>query len=578
MSRCLCIVTIPLLIASTVAAQPAKDPLRFVPSQTELVIKVERPRDLIETVEKHDLFQQAQKLTGVRELYDTTNFRQLYQLIAYFEKQLGKDRNDILDDISYGGVVLAARLTPPTGALLIVQAKDETRLRRFVDLGLEIVGKELERQESKDKIVREKSGRFDIGRIGPKLHFAIADGALLVSPEEPTLKQALDTQRKKGGAKNIVTLPNFIDARKKAAPKAMGWLWLHLEELRKNNEFKSGLDTVGLDPAQMVLFGGIGDIVRRASYLTATLTPDGADGYRIAVQMPSGRDGMAPLKHMMLSANDDSTLPLLLPPRVIASTSYFLDLGQFWDKRVEILGEQNAKGLDEGNKNLAKFLGGIKLSKLFHAAGPHHRLVFAQQKESPYKIKPAAPFPAFALVVDMRDPSFGKDMNSILRSAALLLTFQVGLNLKEEKYKDCDLVSYYFTETKKVEGDVTNVRFNFSPTYVTVGNNFVMSATAELARDLIDVLQMEKNPQANKASMKTKVFASGFADIARANQDAALTQLILAQALPPQTAKEELRRILDLTERLGSLGLEINYGTNDFRYDILWRPHKSKTK
>ena len=97
---------------------------------------------------------------------------------------------------------------------------------------------------------------------------------------------------------------------------------------------------------------------------------------------------------------------------------------------------------------------------------------------------------------------------------------------------------------------------------------------AELARDLIDVIQAEKKQKPSKASMRTQVFAAGFADIARANEDAALTQLILAQALPPKTAKEELRTILDWVDRLGSLRLEMTYGDNDFRYDILWQAKK----
>src|SRR5262249_28116989 len=157
-----------------------------------------------------------------------------------------------------------------------------------------------------------------------------------------------------------------------------------------------------------------------------------------------------------------------------------------------------------------------------------------------------APFPAFALVVDMRDPSFAKDMNSIFRAGALVATFQFGLNLKEDTYKDCEMVSYYFSETKKVEGDPQNARFNFSPTYVKVGDFFVMSATNELARDLVDALKAEQTQKPIKASMRTQVHASGLADFVRLNEEAALTQLILSQALPPKGAKEELRAILDL--------------------------------
>jgi hypothetical protein len=563
-----------LVFAPVLSAQPKKDPLRFVPSQAELVVKVNHPRDLVEAVEKNELFLQAQKLAGVREYYDTTNFQQLYQLIAYFEKELGKERNEILDDIGAGGIVIAAKLTAPQGALLVVQSKDEAKLRKFVELALDIVGKELERQESKDKIVRKKYDRFDGGQIGPKLNFALADGALLISPDAMVLKMALDLQLKKEAGQSILQIPAFTDARKQAPAKALAWTWLHLEELRKDEKFKNGLDAAGLDPAQMLLFGGLADLLKRAPYVSAALTRDGPTDYRLGIQMPRGREGMAPLKHMITPADDNGTLPPLAPPRALASFSYFLDLGQFWEKRVEILGEKNAKGLDEGNQNVAKLLGNIKLSKLFQAAGPHHRLVFAQQKESPYKLKPATPFPAFALVIDMRDPGFAKDMNSIFRTGALLATFQIGLTLKETTYKDCDLVSYYFSETKKFEGDPTNARFNFNPTYVAVGDQFVMSATAELARDLIDVIKAERKAKPSKASMRTQVFASGFADIARANEDATLTQLILAQALPPKTAKEELRTILDWVDRLGSLRLEMTYGDSDFRYDILWKAKK----
>src|SRR5262249_3706413 len=157
----------------------------------------------------------------------------------------------------------------------------------------------------------------------------------------------------------------------------------------------------------------------------------------------------------------------------------------------------------------------------------------------PYTAKPGAPFPAVALVVDMRDPSFAKDMNAIFRSAALLATFSVGLTLKEETYKECDMVSYHFNEKKKVEFDPQNIRLNFVPTYATVGDQFVMAGTAELARDLIDILKAEQKSRPSTASMRTELFASGIANIGRSNQDAALTQLILGQALPPNAAKKE---------------------------------------
>jgi hypothetical protein len=576
--RSICTLVLIFCTAGIGSAQTAKDPLRFVPSHAEAVAKIDRPRELLETVLQNELFQQAQKLAGVREYYDSTNFQRVYQLIAYFEKQLGKTKEELLDELGAGGIVVAAKFSEPGGVLLVMQAKDEAGLRRFVDLALDVIDKELDRQESKDRIVRTKYHGFDIGQIGPpKVSFAIADAALLVASDDKVLKAALDALKNKE-QKGIAQTEAFIDARKQAPKGAMAWAWLHLEQIReKNPNFKNGLDAAASDPFQMLIFGGLSNTLRRAPYLTVAVTRDGAN-YRLGFSMPRGREGMGALSHMLLPTDGNGTLPPLMPPRTISSTSYFLDLGRFWDKRVDILGAQNAKGLDEAEQNVAKFLGGIKLSKLLNAMGTHHRVVVTQPKEHPYKVQPAQRFPSFALVVDMRDPSFAKDMNSIFRAGALLATFSYGLNLRETKHNEYDMVSYYFSETKKVEGDPANLRFNFSPSYVTVGNQLVMSSSAELARDLIDVLKAEKSAKANAASMRTHVHASGLTAVIKANDDNILTQLILSQALPPNTAKKELHAIIDWVEQLGSLRVEQTYGGTDFRYEILWQPKEPRTK
>lgn len=566
--RWICLLAVLLLSVSGASAQGPKDPLRFVPIQAEWVVTVKNPGDLIALVEKHAVFQNTLKLAGGRELYDTTNFQRLYQLIAFFEKELGQSRDELVADLGAGGVVLAAKLTSPGGAVVILQSRDEARLRKFVELALTVFQQELDRQESKDKIVRKKYNGIDIGQLGSNLSFAITDGTLILASESAALKLALDI---KPGVDDIAQLPGFRAARAKQPKDALAATWLHLEELRKNQNFQNGLNTAAVDPFQMLLIGGLADVLKRAPYLSASLVREG-DDYRIAASMSAGSDGMAPIRHMLVPPGDAAgTFAPLNPPRAIGTSSYYLDLGQMWDKRREIFGEKNAQGLEDGDRNLAKLLGGIKLSKLLHNAGPHHRLVFAQQKERPYKTRPITPFPAFALVVDTRDPSFAKELNSILRSGALLATFAYGLHLKEEEHEGCNIVSYTFSETKKVEGDPDGIRFNFSPAYVAVGDSFVFSATAELAKDIVTEIKKAKTGSVNSASMRTTLKASGLADIARGNYDTSLTELILKQALPPKTAKAELQAILDWTESLGTLSLQSRYLANEYQHEVLWR-------
>src|SRR4051812_16182988 len=102
--RWLCIACAIGLSTSVATAQETKNPLRFVPGQAEWALTVDRPRELLELAEKNELFQQAQKLVGVRDYYDSTNFQRLYQLLAYFETQLGRSRHELIDDLGAGGV------------------------------------------------------------------------------------------------------------------------------------------------------------------------------------------------------------------------------------------------------------------------------------------------------------------------------------------------------------------------------------------------------------------------------------------------------------------------------------------
>src|SRR4051812_25656271 len=66
-----------LLPLDRARAGELKDPLRFVPMSADIVVKIKRPRDLLQGIEKHELFAEAKTLAAVRELVDSTNLRRL---------------------------------------------------------------------------------------------------------------------------------------------------------------------------------------------------------------------------------------------------------------------------------------------------------------------------------------------------------------------------------------------------------------------------------------------------------------------------------------------------------------------
>lgn len=562
---------IAFVIPASVLADGPKDPLRFVPSQAEIVVKVERPRALLEAVEKHELVQEALKIGGVREFYDSTNFRRLNQLIAYFEKELGKDKYELLDGLTGGGIAFAAKFSKPSAVMLAVQAKDEALLKRFAKMLHDLAEKELARQEVKEPIKKTTYEGIDTYRFGP-VRLALIDGALLLTNEDNVLKHLLHSHLGKEKIEPITKLASFNEGKKTIPATAHVWTWLNMEAIHQLPDYKTGFEAGIQDPNVIILFGGLVDVLKRTPYLTAYLAQEQSD-WRIRVHMPRGREGMAPIAKMVLPQKDPGSLPLLQPPRTFASLSYFMDLGEFWKHRDKIFNEKQAKSLDDAEKQAAKFLGGVKLGTLFQQMGNHQRVVFASPAFSPYKTEPATKIPAFAVVFDMRDPQFAKSMNFILRGAALIGTFATksGLKMVETQHSGCNMVCYYFPENKPFEGDPNGVRFNFSPCFTTVGDQLVLSSTVELGKDLIDEIKRGSKDAAQPATMRTQLYATGAAQALRAGEEQVLTQLILAQALPPGAAREEVGRIIALVERFGVLSLEMNYGQNDFRFDVKWQ-------
>src|SRR5262245_3982204 len=97
------------ILGVAAAADATPDPLRLVPEQADLMFKVEKPRQLTQALLNLDLVSQLQSLEAFQEFYDSTNFRRFYQLVAYFEKELGDKWPELVDKIAGGGVVIAAK-------------------------------------------------------------------------------------------------------------------------------------------------------------------------------------------------------------------------------------------------------------------------------------------------------------------------------------------------------------------------------------------------------------------------------------------------------------------------------------
>jgi hypothetical protein len=500
-------------------------------------------------------------------------------LVAYFEKELGGNWPDLVDRLAGGGIVLGGKFGEGAPALIVVQSKDETLLRRFVQIGTDILEQELARQESKEKVEKGKYRDIETVKLGKDMHAAIAGSALLISNKQEVLHLGLD-RHLDGGQKSLATVASVGEARKLLPAEPLAWLWLNLETVKQTPQGKEILTHPRNDVNLTVLFGGWLDAARRSSFICAGLHRQEKGGFLTTIRMPAGLEGMPEELSVHIPPKEGAgALPLLEPKGVVFSTSYYLDLSKFWEHRSKLFNEQQMKGFEEADKAIGRFLAGNKLSKLLTQAGAHQRFVVAHSAKSPYTKVPGTRFPAFGLVIDMREPDeLGRAIEVMLRGAALATGAPYRLKLVEEKHGDLTIVGYKFSEDAKVEQDPGDIRFNFSPCFVAVGDQFMMASTLELGHELVDILQQEARAgrKTTAHAVQTRFYGAGGADLLQAAEDQLLTQTILDRALPPAEAKEQVKKLIALVRSFGNIDIESAYGQRDFRYEFKYAAPKTK--
>jgi hypothetical protein len=129
-----------LFVASLLVSGTARsaDPLDYIPNSARVVVVVDNPRKLAETITGLDAFKQAQSLAQVRELYDSTTARRLLKLLAFAEKELGAKWPDLLDQVAGNGLALGLQFgSDPAPAIAVACGTDPKQVAKAFDLAVQ---------------------------------------------------------------------------------------------------------------------------------------------------------------------------------------------------------------------------------------------------------------------------------------------------------------------------------------------------------------------------------------------------------------------------------------------------------
>jgi hypothetical protein len=566
-----------VLVAAVRTDSPgAADPLRLLPEDCLLVVKIEQPQTLIDLLLNYAKMPELQRISAFRDFIESTNFQRFQQFLAHVEKEYGHAWPALLDKLAGHGAALGLVVSKKEGEepalVLVLQGKDSALTQKAYETLITMTEYEQARTESKEKVQRGEHRGVKGAKLGKNALLAPMGEALVFSTSEAAIKAVVDRYLDKG--KGITGQPHLVAARKELPPHALAWGWLNLERAKEAMPKEAREQLLELPspmPILHYLAGGWLEAARRSPYVTLDLC-DGDDGPMLNLRMPRGREGM----HVAATAhvhpqNEPGARPLLEPKGTLYTTSFFWDPYVFWDKRKEMAVEGFVKEMEEGDKKSAAILLGRRASQLLALTGTHYRFLIVRQFQSEYQTKPKDAQPGYALVTDSRDPdAFAKAIEPLIRAAGLFGTFNAKMILFEEQRGPWKLLGYRFAENARNKSINHGTLFNFSPCYVRVGNQFIFSSTRELALTLIPLVEKEATLGAYResASSRHRYSWSGLAVYLESLRDQLITSTILQEGVEPDKAAQQVNDLFKLLDRLGHVDAAVYYEPQSFRVEV----------
>lgn len=554
------------------AADPPPDPLRFVPPTAQFFLKIETPRALAETVLGLDAVKSAPALGPVRDALDAPATRKALQVLGFVERELGAKWPALLDQLAGGGAVVAGKLGEGGGpALLVLQGTSEPAVAKAFDLMIRSLDDELARQGSKDAVVRGTVTGAATARLGKEFHAARVGSAVLVSNRAEVLAAALAQGNARTGS--LAAKPSVAAARAALPPHPLAWVWVDFATIRADQATRDFLDNTRRDFLGQMVLGGTLNSLRNSDYVAVGLSKE-AKGLRLAVRLPAGRSGF-PAGYAVHTPPGDAvgSLPLLEPPGVAYSQSFYLDFGHAWKHRGELFGDEMKANLDKAERDIGKVLpGSFKLGELLEAWGPHHRLVVVNRAATPYKTQPGQLLPGFGYVATARDKQFLTTVPAALRAGALIASLQLGMKMTETTHDGEKLVAWRFSETKALPDDPDGLRFNFEPCFAVVGDHLVIGSTVEVCQKLIPEVKRTAALKGHAAVWRGQAYAAGAADALAAVPDPFITDAVLRGGLGLADARKQVEALTAWARSLGTARLEIDIARDVYRADLVWEP------
>lgn len=562
-----------ILLAMFVVAftsPPAKarqvDASQFLPETTGVFVHIKSPSQLIDQIQSHPVIKQTMELPQVKQLLESPQFSMAVVGQKLLESQLGEPILDTLKENTSQGAWLALD-TKTEGAILIIRAEKEDRLKRVAAQVLKFVASAA-KQQNEDFEIKRKDYRGASAAQIDKILIARYKDWFIICNKPDLAKQFIDNVLD-GTDKSLSAQTWFQEALAIRGSDDI-WTAANLDTVRtlsKNEAFSGRTD----NPAIELIFGGILDLLKESPSITAGLNV----GNEIDV------DVRAPFKTKW--ANDSreyfygkliaGKAPQTLQPKnLIASLTSYRDLGQWWLSKEELYAEKVIAQLAQADSQLSTIFSGMDFGQDVLGALEPGVQILVTQNTYESENEPDIKVPAFALVGKLKDAKrLQRKLKVAFQSVIGLANLGLGMNgqpqldIETESIGSTKLTTAsYFIEEGAEEGLIL---YNFAPTIAFEGANIVISSNRALA---VELASLSKNDPAATETSNTKLKIDGpmLHRILNLNMESLVAQNMLEEGNDRDQATEQIKLVLSIVKLFHEANVEYHVNESSMELDL----------
>lgn len=510
---------------------------------------------VIDRVQGSDYLKQVLASPQFQELKKSPQYRQAQGGRKVLEKQIGMDLWTVGRKLLGNRIALAAYPKPNSqqpNVVAIIRVKDAAtlaKLREQVEPLLEFAGATIKKSEIGKGV--------ELITINGNAFLAITDQWIAASNNLDLLTKTVTLISDERG-KSLAQDEAYQSMSRKMETKHLGHVFVNTGTLAKATGGRFGLPKKMDNPLASLLVGGILELAVRSPYAGLTLDVD-EDQFVLSAGVDGKQSELGETYAPFFAKPPETgTRPIPALPELIGGVTIYRDFADWYGHREELLQPQILPGFDKFEAGLANILPGKDFGEdVLPQIGKNFTFVAARQDYSHLDGKPGVKLPGFAVIFELGRPDEGAETFQLFfQTLSAILNLQAGQQgrkpwlLESETYKDVKVT--FGRYLKKPTGDRLPLVFNFMPASARVGDNFIISSSVDMCRNLIDELKKPKSKKRVDQNLHLEFHFDPFANIIEANQEFFQAQRV-QQGRTAEEAKQDISAILNLLRYFKSL-------------------------